>query len=180
MSSFPLARITASRLDLREFAPGDEGLIQELQAAGEAGALPPGAPAQADGILEWLSDGVHRPRQAGEGLYLMMYCRTRAVLVGFISFFSVDWEVRSAEVGYRVRSDQRGCGYATEALAAATSWGLSEGGLQRIMLVINTDNLASLRVAEKAGFSREGTMRRAGVQDDGLHDLALFARLDGD
>ena len=41
-----------------------------------------------------------------------------------------------------------------------------------------TDNVASVRVAEKAGFRREGTLRRAGLEDDGLHDLAVFSLLD--
>ncbi len=39
-------------------------------------------------------------------------------------------------------------------------------------------NVASVRVAEKAGFRREGTLRRAGLEDDGLHDLAVFSLLD--
>ena len=39
-------------------------------------------------------------------------------------------------------------------------------------------NVASVRVAEKAGFRREGTLRRAGLEDDGLHDQAVFSLLD--
>jgi RimJ/RimL family protein N-acetyltransferase len=76
-----------------------------------------------------------------------------------------------------VRGDERGKGYATEALVAASRWALATGGIQRAWLTANTDNLASVRVAEKAGFTREGTLRRAGLETDGLHDLALFALL---
>ena len=57
-------------------------------------------------------------------------------------------------------------------------WALTEGGIQRAWLTANTDNVASVRVAEKAGFRREGTLRRAGLEDDGLHDLAVFSLLD--
>jgi RimJ/RimL family protein N-acetyltransferase len=35
-----------------------------------------------------------------------------------------------------------------------------------------------VRSAEKAGFRREGTLRRAGLEEDGLHDLAVFSLLD--
>jgi RimJ/RimL family protein N-acetyltransferase len=35
-------------------------------------------------------------------------------------------------------------------------------------------------VAEKAGFQREGTLRRAQLEDDGLHDLAVFSLLADD
>ncbi len=38
----------------------------------------------------------------------------------------------------------------------------------------------SQRVAEKAGFQREGTLRRAQPEDDGLHDLAVFSLMDDD
>ncbi|MGH3204733.1 MAG: GNAT family N-acetyltransferase [Streptosporangiaceae bacterium] len=38
--------------------------------------------------------------------------------------------------------------------------------------------IRSARVAERAGFRREGTLRRAGLEDDGLHDLAVFSLLD--
>lgn len=92
--------------------------------------------------------------------------------------FHADWQVRSAEIGYGVRSDARGKGYASEALAAVARWALTEGGIQRVWLTTNTDNVASTRVAEKAGFLRDGTLRRAGGEDDGLHDLAVYSLLD--
>jgi RimJ/RimL family protein N-acetyltransferase len=53
-----------------------------------------------------------------------------------------------------------------------------EGGVQRAWLTANTDNVASAGVAEKAGFRRKGTLRRAWLEDDGLHDLAVFSLLD--
>ena len=89
-----------------------------------------------------------------------------------------DLEVRSAEIGYGVRGDERGKGYASEALAAVARWALTEAGLQRAWLTANTDNVASVRVAEKAGFHREGTLRRAAMEEDGLHDVAVFSLLD--
>jgi len=55
---------------------------------------------------------------------------------------------------------------------------LTEGGIQRVWLTTNTDNVASARVAEKAGLRREGTLRRSGREDDGLDDLAVYSLLD--
>ena len=54
----------------------------------------------------WLSDGVHRPRQEGTGVHLMMLDRAAWKIVGSIGLFHADWEVRSAEIGYGVRSDE--------------------------------------------------------------------------
>lgn len=109
----------------------------------------------------------------------MMLDRAGLRIVGSISLFHTDWEIRSAEIGYGVRGDERGKGYASEALAALARWTLTEGGIQRAWLTANTDNVASCRVAEKAGFHREGTLRRAWLEDDGLlHDQAVFSLLD--
>jgi RimJ/RimL family protein N-acetyltransferase len=63
-------------------------------------------------------------------------------------------------------------------LVAVSRWALTAGALQRVWLSVNTDNLASLRVAQKAGFTLEGTLRRASLEEDGLHDVAVLALLD--
>src|SRR5690348_15274318 len=178
MSAFPSPVIRSARLDLRAYRAGDEGRVRDLLGSGgEPEALPPGMPSDPDAVAGWLADGVHRPQREGTGVHLMMLDRAALRIVGSISLFHADWEIRSAEIGYGVRGDERGKGYATEALAAVARWALTAGGIQRAWLTANTDNVASCRVAEKAGFHREGTLRRAGLEDDGLHDLAVFSLL---
>ena len=177
MNAFPPPAIRSDRLDLREFGPDDLGLASEVAAAGEREALPPGVPTNPDELAEWFANGMHLVGR-GTAVHLMMLDRAHDRMVGAISVFHPDWEVRSAEIGYGVRSDARGQGYATEALAAVARWVLTEGGIQRAWLTTNTDNFASARVAEKVGFHREGTLRRAGSEEDGLHDLALYSLLD--
>jgi RimJ/RimL family protein N-acetyltransferase len=177
MDSFPSPVIRSDRLDLREFGVDDVGLASEVAAAGEREALPPGVPVSGDELAEWFANGMHLVGR-GDAVHLMMLDRAAGRMVGAISVFHADWEIRSAEIGYGVRSDARGQGYATEALAAVARWALTEGGIQRAWLTTNTDNAASARVAEKVGFRREGTLRRAGREDDGLHDLAIYSLLD--
>ncbi|HTU74222.1 MAG TPA: GNAT family N-acetyltransferase [Trebonia sp.] len=174
MTSFPEVKISSDRLDIREFGPHDAARVESVLGLE---ALAPGAPSRPEGIAGWLADGVHAPRRAGTGVHLMMLDRAAGRIVGSISLFHADWEVRSAEIGYGVRGDVRGKGYATEALTAVSRWALASGGIQRAWLTANTDNVASVRVAQKAGFTREGTLRRASLEDDGLHDLALFSLL---
>jgi RimJ/RimL family protein N-acetyltransferase len=178
MSAFSSPVIRSVRLELREYGADDAGLVREVLAAHEPAALPPGAPSDPGDVAGWLADGVPRARREGTGMHLMMLERAAGKIVGSIGLFHADWEVRSAELGYGVRGDERGKGYASEALAAVARWALTEGGVQRAWLTANTDNVASVRVAQKAGFRREGTLRRAGREDDGLHDLAVFSLLD--
>ena len=93
---------------------GDAGLVHGLLAAtAEPEALPPGAPSDPGDVAGWLADGVHRPRQEGTGVHLMMLDRAAGRIVGSIGLFHADWEVRSAEIGYGVRGGERGKGYAS-------------------------------------------------------------------
>jgi RimJ/RimL family protein N-acetyltransferase len=65
-----------------------------------------------------------------------------------------------AEVGYWVGSDARGRGVATAALRLVTGWAFETAPiLQRLQLRAAVENAASNRVAEKAGFTREGVIR---------------------
>ena len=180
MSSFAEVRIAAERLEVTEFGPQVADAVRALVAAGDYTALPPGAPSQPPEVDAWLADGVHRHRDEGGGVHLMMQERASGELVGSVSLFKTDWEARSSEIGYGVRADRRGRGYASEAVAVVARWALTEGGMQRIQLCAVTGNLPSLRVAEKAGFQREGILRRAQLEDDGLHDLVVFSLLDDD
>jgi RimJ/RimL family protein N-acetyltransferase len=173
-------RIVADRLELRELGPQDAAVVKALVEAGDRTALPPGVPSEPSAVDDWLADVVHRHRRDGGGVHLIMTERSSAQLVGSISLFKTDWEARSSEVGYGVRPDRRGRGYASEAVVALARWALTEGGMQRIQLCAIIENAPSLRVAEKAGFQREGTLRRAELEDDGLHDLAVFSLLDDD
>ena len=170
----------ADRLEFTEFGPQHAATVKALVEAGDYTALPPGAPSHPSEVDRWLADGVHRHRWEGAGVHLMMAERSSGELVGAISLFKTDWEARSSEVGYGVRADRRGRGYASEAVAALARWALDEGGMQRIQLCAIIENEPSLRVAEKTGFQREGTLRRAQPEDDGLHDLAVFSLLDDD
>lgn len=56
------------------------------------------------------------------------------------------------EIGWVLASSAHGKGYATEAARAALAWLESTHGAQRTVCVINEDNRASVRVAEKLGY----------------------------
>jgi RimJ/RimL family protein N-acetyltransferase len=103
-------------------------------------------------------------------------------LVGNVSLWRLDLaDQRTAAVGYRTAPWARGQGVATAAVRAVTSWAFGALGLERIELPHAVENPASCRVAEKAGFALEGTMRGAFRAEDGTrHDEHLHARLHTD
>jgi RimJ/RimL family protein N-acetyltransferase len=57
------------------------------------------------------------------------------------------------ELGWGLRSDERGHGFATEAAAAALRWGFEHLGVPYITAMIHPDNAASIAVAERLDMS---------------------------
>jgi RimJ/RimL family protein N-acetyltransferase len=66
---------------------------------------------------------------------------------------------------------------ATAATAEVARWALGELGPHRLFLLHSTANPASCRVAAKAGFAPEGTLRSAMRHPDGWHDMHLRGRV---
>ncbi|MEU9504897.1 GNAT family N-acetyltransferase [Micromonospora sp. NPDC048170] len=85
-----------------------------------------------------------------------------------------------ADVGFLAAPEARGRGHLSAALAALSAWGFTTLGLARIEWKANVGNTASRRVAEKAGFTIEGTAR-AGLTHRGERvDAWIGALLAGD
>jgi RimJ/RimL family protein N-acetyltransferase len=102
-------------------------------------------------------------------------------LLGSLSLHRIDRLSEDAEVGYWVLPDARGRGIAPRAVDAACRWAFAALGLERIELIHAVENAASGRVAEKAGFTREGRLRRSHRYGDGeRHDEFVWSRLGGD
>lgn len=102
------------------------------------------------------------------------------LLVGRITLVHLDLPQGQAEVTYWVVPAARGAGVAAQAVRALSAWCFKDVGMHRLELAHSTRNVASCRVAEKAGFRLEGTRRRQGLHLDGWHDMHLHARLRGD
>ena len=64
-----------------------------------------------------------------------------------------------AEAGYWVAREARGRGVATHALRLASRWLFRAAEVERLQLRADALNVPSQRVAEKAGFTREGVLR---------------------
>jgi RimJ/RimL family protein N-acetyltransferase len=100
--------------------------------------------------------------------------------VGMIAFVVLRLESMEAEVGYIVAPEARGRGVAHRALTLLTRWGFEIVGLERIELRAELENPASLKVAERCGYVREGTMRGVHLKGVRRGDMALYARLAAD
>jgi RimJ/RimL family protein N-acetyltransferase len=84
------------------------------------------------------------------------------------------------EVGYWVRREARGRGVATRALLLISRWALEDQRLVRVQLTAEPGNVASQRVAEKAGYVREGLLRRFLSIGGERRDCVIYSLLPGD
>ena len=100
--------------------------------------------------------------------------------LGLALFVRLEHDARQGEIGYVVGPAARGRGVATRALRLLTEWGLSDFGLERIELWIDTTNSGSERVAERAGYRHEGVLRSYWFKEDMRRDFGIWSRLRGD
>ncbi len=94
--------------------------------------------------------------------------------VGRVSLFKVRDGV--LEVGIIFARAAWGRGFARDALEAAVAHGFATGA-HRICADVDPDNVASLRLFERARFVREGLLRKAWRTHLGLRDSVILGRL---
>jgi RimJ/RimL family protein N-acetyltransferase len=83
------------------------------------------------------------------------------------------------EIAYLARAEGRGRGLMTRAVRLLCDW-LLEEGVGRIELRTHPDNEASQRLAERAGFHREGLERKSIWLHTERHDAIVWSLVPGD
>jgi RimJ/RimL family protein N-acetyltransferase len=98
-------------------------------------------------------------------------------LAGAVGLANFDWPDLKGEIGYWVAAEARGRSLGTRATRLLAVWAIEQLGLERVELLVNPRNEASQRLAERAGFTREGTLRRYRRRHGVREDLVMFSLL---
>jgi [ribosomal protein S5]-alanine N-acetyltransferase len=98
-------------------------------------------------------------------------------LLGALGISNFDWGDLKAEIGYWIVPEARRRGIGARATRLLAVWALTHLGLERLDLLVNPENEASQRLAERAGFTREGTLRRYRRRHGVREDLVMFSLL---
>lgn len=77
-------------------------------------------------------------------------------------------------IGFWLGREGRGRGVMTEAVKAVVNWARGQHGIERLYITAHPDNLASQRVAEKAGFVRVGITQHEPPFRDGTRKAIRF------
>jgi RimJ/RimL family protein N-acetyltransferase len=129
----------------------------------------------------WLSQTVHSWAEGNACPFAVVDAETGRLLGG-IGIRWTDPVIQTGEVGYWAREDVRGRGLTTRALSLVTDWALVAVGCERVVVRADTENVPSQRVAERAGFVREGVERSArfSARQGRRVDFVVYSRLPGD
>jgi ribosomal-protein-alanine N-acetyltransferase len=102
-------------------------------------------------------------------------------MVGHIEFFKPVNYWDAFELSYQLYDERyAGRGFTTEAVQLMVDYLFGAKHPNRIQLVIVPENAASRRIAEKCGFTREGTARGAFFNDGRSQDVLLYSLLRDD
>jgi [ribosomal protein S5]-alanine N-acetyltransferase len=147
-----MAILETERLLLREFVPSDVDALAAVISDPETMRFYP-QPRDRAGVESWIERNRRRYRDDGHGLWAMIL-KSSGDVIGDCGLTrqTVDG-VDEIEIGYHVRRDLWGRGFAPEAAGVCRDYGLGHLGAEHLIALIRPENLPSRRVAEKIGLS---------------------------
>jgi RimJ/RimL family protein N-acetyltransferase len=146
-----LARVETARLIIRPIEEGDVAALTELDGFAEVRAA-------VDPFGEHLPEdraalSAHERGLVGNPGFLAVVERATGAVLGWLQFQARPERPGERELGYRLRPDAWGKGYATEGAAALIREAFASPGVTRVYAHALLDNPASTRVMEKIGMT---------------------------
>lgn len=143
--------LETERLVLRKFTLADVPALKAVLGDPVAMQYYP-APYSRQGVEEWIKKNLQRYEHDGHGLWAMLL-KPSLELIGDCGCPLQEVEGRNhIEVGYHLRRDLWGRGYATEAARACIEYAFNQLGAERVISMIRPENMPSRRVADRNGL----------------------------
>ncbi|MFJ5726671.1 GNAT family N-acetyltransferase [Streptomyces paradoxus] len=162
--------LETARLVLRPFGPGDADAVYDAcQDEDIRFYTPVPVPFTRQDAEKRVREEWPRGWAGDDNHILGAFRKDTSALVGSYCLTKVSQGVY--ELGYWAVKEQRGRGYTVEAARALCDWGWATLDVHRIEWWAMTGNTGSRAVAERLGFTVEGTLRNRGIANDGKpHD----------
>jgi RimJ/RimL family protein N-acetyltransferase len=133
-------------------------------------------------LAENLADGKRMVRP-DRGALLVLRIEDNAI-IGDIGWHTVSYgpnsESRALNIGLALIPDARGKGYGTETQRLMAELLFDLFDIERVEASTDVENVAEQRSLEKAGFTREGVLRRAQFRAGTYHDLVGYSLIRSD
>ncbi len=156
LPDLPGGELTDGVIRIRPLHPDDLDGWYELRSLPEvlASSVPPVAPPRAE--VERLFAYAEGRWLAGEAAAMSILDARSGSFAGQIALYYFQPHHREGMLGYGVLPAFRGRGYARRAVELVTRWAFGEARLARVVAGTATDNLASQKTLQAAGFEVEG------------------------
>jgi RimJ/RimL family protein N-acetyltransferase len=153
-------RLVTPRLELRPMRADDRDALLGIFGDPRVMAAFASPAFTAADMERWIARNLTHQERYGYGLFTVVLRSTGAV-IGDCGLEQMDV---GAELGYDLRADAWGQGYATEAATTVRDFAFRTLALPRLVSLVRIGNAASRRVAEKAGMSLREEIDRHGVR----------------
>ena len=168
--------IDGERIVLRELADADAGAVHRWVGDPEAVAFVPLGPLDRPATVTYVAQLVTEARRVPRlGYTLAIERRSDQQVLGTVSIEIDSCAHQRAEIGYILRRDAWGQGYASEAAALARDFAFDHLGVHRLWAVCDPDNPASAAVLRTIGMRHEGRMRGDLLVRGVRRDSVLYA-----
>lgn len=180
------AEIATGRFVLRPPRPGDGALLNAAVCASIESLRPwmpwaQKAPTLEESELECRRMAARVVRREDLPLFIVEPGPGGAErIVGGTGLHRIDWSVPRFEIGYWRRSGDERRGVIVEAVTRLTRFAFDQLRATRVEIRMAATNAASRRVAERAGYTFEGLLRRDSLGVDGQpRDSLVYSRVRG-
>ncbi|GGB05914.1 acetyltransferase [Macrococcus hajekii] len=116
-------------------------------------------------------------KEFGSGQSMTFVVHYNGETVGMIDFHNINCHNHSAEIGYWLSQDMQGKGIITRAVKSICRLGFDSYQLNRIVIIMDCDNTASKKVAERSGFHYEGKLRSYLKNGEYYKDAYIYSLL---
>jgi len=174
-------KIETERLVLRDFVEDDWEVVHEYASDPDVVRFTrfgPNTEEETRAFIQRKLDEQQADPRTHYGLAITLNPQCHLFGACGIEFKSAD--DRTAVMGYILNRDFWNKGYMTEAAKAMVEFGFSQLKLHRIYLECDTENSASIRVAEKLGMRREAHMMKNKWDKGEWRDSFLYAILENE
>ncbi len=151
------------RLILRPMTPADFEAIYAVIGDPLTMRFYP-APYDKQGTLDWIERNLRRYESDGTSLHAVVLKSDNEVIGDCGPAWQETDAGRELEIGYHIRRDCWGRGYATEAARAAMAYAFERFPVERVISLIRPENLSSRRVAEKNGLRIDSEIVWKGIR----------------
>ncbi len=123
---------------------------------------------------EFLKNAI-RFSKGGQQLHTLIIYENE--LVGLVGFNTIRKAHQKAEIGYWISEDMQGKGIVTKSVHRLVHYGFHQMNLNRMIIRVNTANIASQNVAKRLNFKYEGTLRQSLKVNNEFTDMQIYGLL---